>query len=34
MCDPTAHLLAAAAVDLNALIRGVGESWIAELKKE
>ena len=26
-------LLAAAAVDLNALIRGAGESWIAELKK-
>lgn len=34
MSDPTANLLAAAAVDLNALIRGAGESWIAELKKE
>lgn len=33
MSDPTANLLAAAAVDLNALIRGAGESWIAELKK-
>lgn len=32
MSDPTANLLAAAAVDLNALIRGAGESWIAELK--
>ena len=34
MSEPTANLLAAAAVDLNALIRGAGESWIAELKKE
>ena len=34
LSDPTANLLAAAAVDLNALIRGAGESWIAELKKE
>lgn len=33
MSDPTANLLAAAAVDLNALIRGAGESWIAELKQ-
>ena len=33
MSDPTTNLLAAA-VDLNALIRGAGESWIAELKKE
>ena len=34
MSEPTANLLTAAAVDLNALIRGAGESWIAELKKE
>ena len=33
MSEPTANLLTAAAVDLNALIRGAGESWIAELKK-
>ena len=33
MSEPAANLLAAAAVDLNALIRGAGESWIAELKK-
>ena len=33
MSDHTTNLLAAA-VDLNALIRGAGESWIAELKKE
>ena len=33
MSEPTANLLAAAAVDLNALIRSAGESWIAELKK-
>jgi len=34
MSEPTANLLAAAAVDLTALIRGAGESWIAALKKE
>ena len=31
---PAADLLAAAAVDVTALIQGAGESWIAQLKKE
>lgn len=34
MSAPAADLLAAAAVDVTALIQGAGESWIAELKKE
>ena len=33
MSQPAADLLSAAAVDVTALIRGAGESWIAELKK-
>ena len=32
MSAPTAKLLAAAAVDVTALIQGAGESWIAKLK--
>ena len=34
MSAPAADLLAAAAVDVTALIQGAGESWIAQLKKE
>ena len=33
MSAPAADLLAAAAVDLNALIRGAGESWIIRAHK-
>lgn len=32
MSAPTAKLLAAAAVDVTALIQGAGESWIAKVK--
>lgn len=34
MSAPTESLLTAAAMDLTALIKSAGESWIAELKKE
>lgn len=34
MSIPTAKLLNAAAVDVTALIRSAGESWIAALKQE
>ena len=33
MSAPTAKLLAAAAVDITALIHGAGEAWITKLKK-
>lgn len=32
MSDPAMNLLTAAAVDVNALIKGAGESWINALK--
>lgn len=32
MCQPTYQLLNSAGVDINALIRGVGEAWINAIK--
>ena len=34
MSTPTAQLLEAAGVDLVSLIRGAGEAWLLEIKKE
>ena len=34
MSDPTAKLLKAAAVDVKALIRSAGESWVTAIKAE
>lgn len=33
MCEPTTQLLRAASVNIQALIQGAGEAWIAKLKE-